>query len=156
MELVPESLVKSVWEDQHAGRFEWAIRQASGADLDDPHQCWKVFQKILRAIEAAYYVERWGLELLPRPKINFLHRELLEIANAAGLSDLNERGLAEFLDDLCPCGLKSHREAFRKAMSRSRKTHGRCQGHRASTEGPRPETSKAQQSRRHSGSKSQL
>jgi hypothetical protein len=54
-----------------------------------------------------------------KAKGDILHRGLNEIAKAAGIEDQTEAGFAEFLDDLCPCGLKNHREAVRKLASRS-------------------------------------
>lgn len=88
----------------------------SPKDID---KSWKVLQQILRAMEEAYRVRYWGLEFLAKPKANILHKGLDEIAKAAGLEDLTERGFAEFLDDLCPCGLRNHREAIRKLSRRS-------------------------------------
>jgi hypothetical protein len=66
-----------------------------------------------------YLVDYMGLEILQHPKVNILHKGLNEVAKTAGLGDQTERGFAEFLDDLCPCGLKKHREAVRKMSSRS-------------------------------------
>jgi len=56
---------------------------------------------------------------MPRPKVNILHRGLERIANVAGFGDLTEQGFTEFLDDICPCGLRSHREAVRKTRKRA-------------------------------------
>jgi hypothetical protein len=118
-ELISERTVKTIWEENHSGRFVDAIAQAAATDYKNPAKSWKVFQSIIRAIESAYLVDYVGLELLQRPKVNILHKGLNEIANAAGIGDQTEEGFAEFLDDLCPCGLKKHREAVRKLSSRS-------------------------------------
>src|SRR6202035_5979106 len=118
-ELVSERTVKAIWEDNHSGRFENAIAEAAATDYKNPDKSWKIFQGIIRAIEAAYLAEYLGLGFIPKPKVNILHKGLNEIANAAGIGDQNEEGFAEFLDDLCPCGLKKHREAVRKFFSRS-------------------------------------
>jgi hypothetical protein len=118
-ELVSERTVKAIWEGNHSGRFEDAIARASATDYKNLNKSWKVFQGIIRAIESAYLVDYWGLELLQRPKVNILHKGLNEIANSAGIGDQTEEGFAEFLDDLCPCGLKKHREAVRKVSRRS-------------------------------------
>jgi hypothetical protein len=66
-------------------------------------------------------IEYWGWEILRRPKVNILHRGLGEIAKAAGLGEQTNKGFAEFLDDLCPCGLQRHDEAVRKLKSRLEK-----------------------------------
>jgi len=118
-ELISEKLVKAIWEDNHSSRFEDAIMRAAPKSFEDLHKSWKVFQQIIRATEAAYRVNYWGMEFLAKPKANILHKGLDEIAKIAGLKDLTEKGFAEFLDDLCPCGLKNHREAIRKLSRRS-------------------------------------
>lgn len=118
-ELVSERLTKTIWEENNSGRFKDAIARATPKNYEEFEQSWKVFQGIIRAMEAAYRVTYWGMESLPKPKVKILHRGLNEIAKAAGIGDQNEVGFAEFLDDLCPCGLKSHREAVRKASKRS-------------------------------------
>jgi hypothetical protein len=118
-DLISERTVKAIWEENHTGRFVEAIAQAAATDYENPKKSWKAFQSIIRAIESAYLVDYVGLELLQRPKVNILHIGLDEIAKAAGIGDQTEKGFAEFLDDLCPCGLKNHREAVRKLFSRS-------------------------------------
>jgi hypothetical protein len=118
-ELISERTVKAIWEDNHSGSFEEAIAQATPTHYDEVRKSQKVFKAIVRAIETAYVVDYVSWELLLRPKVNILHRGLNEIAKAAGVGDQTEAGFAEFLDDLCPCGLKNHREAVRKLSSRS-------------------------------------
>ena len=118
-ELISERTVRAIWEENHSGRFEDAIMRAAPTSYEDVAKSWKVFQQIIRAMEAAYRVKYWGLEFLAKPKANILHKGLDEIAKAAGLEDLTERGFAEFLDDLCPCGVRNHREAIRKLSRRS-------------------------------------
>ena len=118
-ELISEEIVKAVWEDNHSGSFEQAIAQANPTDYTELRKSQKVFKGIIRAIETAYDLDYVSWQLLPRPKVNILRRRLNEIAKAAGIEDQKEVGFAEFLDDLCPCGLKNHREAVRKLASRS-------------------------------------
>lgn len=123
-ELVPEKLVKAVWEDHHSGAFEDAIGKAIPENFDEQTKSWKVFQGILRAMERAYGVSVFGIDVLPKPKVSILHKGLRQIARLAGLGAQTDEGFAEFLDDLCPCGLKNHEEAVRKLSSRSRRN--RC------------------------------
>jgi hypothetical protein len=118
-ELIPEKLVKRIWEEHHSGSFREALRRAAGFDREGQEKSWKAFQGIIRAMEIAYLVSFFGLELLPKPKVNILHRGLDQIAKAAGLEGQTEEGFAEFLDDLCPCGIRRHKEAIRKLSSRS-------------------------------------
>jgi hypothetical protein len=124
-ELVPAELVKMIWEDHHNSSFEEAITRAADTDYADQKRSWKVFKGIIHAVETAYLFDYWGWELLPRPKVNILHRGLDEISKAAGLEDLTLEGFAQFLDDLCPCGLKRHKEAIRKLGSRFEKIRRR-------------------------------
>jgi hypothetical protein len=124
-ELVPTASIKTIWEENHNGSFESAIIRAIPMGPNDQKKSWQAFQGIVRAIEIAYLVDYWGWELLPRPRVNILHRQLDKIAKAAGLGDQLDKGVAEFLDDLCPCGLRRHQESVRK--SRSRSNRGRRQ-----------------------------
>lgn len=62
------------------------------------------------------------VEFIPKPKVNFLHRELLAIAESLKLNELTTEGLAEFLDDLCPCGKTHNGEAIRKLTKRVSKS----------------------------------
>jgi len=117
-ELVSEKDVKAIWEESHSGSYEDALARAAGTNHEEVDESCKVFKGILRAMEAAYLVGHFGMELLPKPKVSILHRRLDEIAKAAGIGDQTQKGFAEFLDDLCPCGLKSHGEALRKLSSR--------------------------------------
>jgi hypothetical protein len=117
-ELVPERLIQITWEENHNSSFESAIRQAADTSYKEPKNSWKVFRGIVRAMETAYLVYYWGPEFSPRPKANILHRGLDKIAKAAGLGAQKTAGFAEFLDDLCPCGLRSHKGAITKLGSR--------------------------------------
>ncbi len=58
-------------------------------------------------------------EFLSKPNLNILHAGLQRIAKAPGLEDQTKEELAQFLNDLCPCGLKSHKDAVRKLLQRS-------------------------------------
>ena len=116
-QLIQENVVKTVYEDHHADTLREAIRVAG--EVQDWKKSWRAFQGIIRAIEMAYVAHYFGEELLPKPKVSILHRGLARIAKASGLEGQTEEGFAEFLDDLCPCGLRSHREAVRKLRSRS-------------------------------------
>jgi hypothetical protein len=118
-ELIPEDLVRSIWEDNHSMSFAAAIKVASGFQGDSATMSSRTFAQILRAMEIAFQVSRFGYKAMARPKVNILHQGLCQIASAAGLQGLTRAGLAQFLDDLCPCGLKSHKEALRKLAFRS-------------------------------------
>lgn len=116
-ELFPEKLVEIIWEEHHSGSLTDAIRRA--ARVEEEKKSWKALQGIIRAMEIAFLVSYIGIEMLPRPKVSILHRGLDQIAKAVGLKDQTEEGFAEFLDDICPCGIKNHKGAVRKLGSRS-------------------------------------
>lgn len=110
-ELVHEKTIKTVYEQQNDGSYQGALKSAASGD----EAAWR---KILRAVSAAYLVDRLSPELAPKPQIHFLHRELLDIANLTGLSEITHQGIVEFLDDLCPCGKRHQPEAIRKLRKR--------------------------------------
>ena len=113
-ELIKEKTVKAVYEDQNNGGYEEALRIAGGEN----EKAHPTFRKLLRAIVAAYEIRSYGWEAMPKPRVHFLHRNLLEVAALAGLSDLMHQGFVEFLDDVCPCGERHTAEAVRKLRKR--------------------------------------
>jgi hypothetical protein len=119
VELVPEERISVLWEEYNSGTFKDAIRRAAQIDYKNTKKSWKLFKTITRAMEATYLAGFLGHEFLLRPKVNILHTGLQRIAKAAGLEDQTKEGFAQFLDDLCPCGLKSHEGAVRKLLERS-------------------------------------
>jgi hypothetical protein len=111
LELVSEGTICAAYEDQNAGSYSDALKRA--ARDDDT-----TFRKILNAIEQAYLIDRFGLDVAPQPRIHFLHRNLLEIVSLLGLGDLKHEGILELLDDLCPCGKMHRPDAIRKLRKR--------------------------------------
>jgi hypothetical protein len=120
-ELIPERLIKRIWEENHNTSFESALVLAANSSYEEPEQTRKVFNGIVHVIETAYMVEYWGWQVLRTPKVNVLHRGLDKVAKAAGLVGQTELGFAEFLDDICPCGLPRHRGALSKLGRRVKK-----------------------------------
>lgn len=115
-ELIDDRTIEVVYEDQNADSYKNALRRASRGDQ-------RTFRKLLRALGAAYDIDRIGVEVAPRPKVHLLHRDLFEAARMLGLEDLTDEGMQEFLDDLCPCGKPHNADAvrkFRKRQARSR------------------------------------
>jgi hypothetical protein len=109
--LVYEGTICAAYEDQNAGRYIDALKQAALGDH-------AAFHKILNAIDRAYLIEHFGLDAAPKPRNHFLHRNLLEIADLLGVSDMKHEGILEFLDDLCPCGKMHRPDAIRKLRKR--------------------------------------
>lgn len=115
-ELIPEASVRRAWEDQHSGTFDDAVRVAGSVDGSERARA-KTLKGILNAIETAFWVDRYGPEILSRPKINILHKGLKRIAKVAGLEKIHH---APFFNYMCPCGLRDHKEAVRKLEGRVR------------------------------------
>lgn len=68
-DLAPERLVRRIWEDNHSGTFNDAIRAAGQMNFDNQEKPWKAFQGILHAMEGTYLVSFFGPEILPRPDL---------------------------------------------------------------------------------------
>lgn len=114
-ELVNDGIIKAVYEDQNVGSYEDALKLAVSGD-ESSHF---TFRKILNAVEPAYLIAHFGDDFAPKPRVHFLHRNLLEIVDLLHLSDLTHEGIVEFLDDLCPCGKRHTADAIRKLRKRT-------------------------------------
>lgn len=117
-DFVDEGAVRRIYEQQHSGSYQDALQQAA----DGFGAGFVAWQKIVDCLPAAYLLSFGGEEMLPKPKVHLLHRELLEIARSLEIDDLVKEGLAEFFDDLCPCGKKHTAEAIRKLGKRVTKS----------------------------------
>jgi hypothetical protein len=113
-DLIDEKTVRTLYEQQHAGSYSRALQQASEG-FGRGFQAWK---QIANCLTGAYRINYWGLEFIHKPKIHFLHRELLEIAELLELDQLTKEGLADFFDDICPCEKRHKPEAIRKLAKR--------------------------------------
>jgi hypothetical protein len=113
-DLVAERTIKAVYEDQNDGSYHAALKLAAY----DHRKGASAWRKILLAVDAAYRIGVYGVEFIPRPRVHFLHRNLLKIADVVGMDDLTHEGMVEFLDDLCPCGEKHKAETIRKLRKR--------------------------------------
>ena len=117
-DFVDEDVVRTIYEQQHSESFQDALEQAADG-FGAGFVAWK---RIVSCLPAAYLVQFGVEEMLPKPKVHLLHRELLRIAGSLELEDLITEGLAEFFDDLCPCGKKHNAEAIRKLGKRVTKS----------------------------------
>ena len=113
-DLVDEKIVKAVFEQQNDGTYNSALKLAASGDAKGD----SAWRKILLAVNAAYLINFCGMNFIPKPRVHFLHRELLKIAKRVGINDISHDGIAEFLDDLCPCGKKHESETIRKLRKR--------------------------------------
>jgi hypothetical protein len=113
-ELVDDAIIEIAYEDQNAGSYRDALRCAASGD----RSAGRTFQKILNAVKVAYVMNHYGEYAAPKPRVHFLHRNLLELAHVLHVSDLTPEGMVEFLDDLCPCRERHTTGAIRKLRKR--------------------------------------
>lgn len=114
-ELVDDGIIRAVFEDQNVGSYSDALKLAASGNKSAHF----TFRKILKAVEPAYLISHFGDNAAPKPRVHFLHRNLLEISDLLDLSDLTHTGIVEFLDDLCPCGKRHTVDAIRKLRKRA-------------------------------------
>jgi hypothetical protein len=113
-EIVHEKTIKAVYEQQNDGKYEDALKLAASGEREGAI----AWRKILHAVNATYLIHTYGDEFIPRPRVQFLHRNLLEIADVVEMNDQTHEGIVEFLDDLCPCGERHEAETIRKLRRR--------------------------------------
>ena len=121
-DLVDENLVKTVFEQQNHYSYELALRLAAFGGKKR-NLAWR---KISLAVNAAYLIKVDGPHAIPRPRVDYLHRELLKMTEQLKINKLTHAGIAEFFDDFCPCGIKHRPGTVRKLRNRwSRGRRGR-------------------------------
>lgn len=111
-DVLNERLVRKVHEYLYEEPFGKALGQFYSTEGE------QASEQIRETINVVLAVSRHGEEMLPKPRGNWLHRHLLEVAKAANLGNLTNREMAEFFDDLCPCGSKHSRETMKKFRQR--------------------------------------
>lgn len=117
-DLVDEQTIRAVYEHQNDETYDEALKVAKSGNRIGTRS----FQKILNAVARAYRIVHFGEEAAPKPRIHYLHRSLLDLADLVGLSILTHEGIAEFFDDICPCGRDHGPDAVRKLRNRQRRT----------------------------------
>jgi hypothetical protein len=117
-DLVDDETVRILYEQQYADSYSRAVTQASEG-FGPGRAAWR---KIMKCLTPAYLI-KFGGDDGPKPKVHFLHRQLLGIAKSVE-PGLSKEGLADFLDDICPCGKKHKPEAVRKSEERLTKSRG--------------------------------
>jgi hypothetical protein len=114
-DLVDDRLIRAVFEDQNVGSYSDALKLADSGDKAAHF----TFRKILKAVTPAYLISHFGDDFIPKPRVHFLHRALLELAESLHINDLKHEGIVEFLDDLCPCHKRHTADAIRKLRKRA-------------------------------------
>jgi hypothetical protein len=113
-DLLHEKTVKAIFEEQNGGSYEDALRLAIGGEPKGA----AAWRKILQALNAAFLTRYYGDDFIPKPRVQFLHRNVLELAAVVEIDDVKYEALAEFFDDLCPCGERHKPDAVRKLRKR--------------------------------------
>jgi hypothetical protein len=114
-DLVDDRVIRAVFEDQNVGSYSDALKLAASGN----NAAHFIFRKILKAVAPAYLISHFGFEFIPKPRVHFLHRTLLDLAESLHISDLKHEGIVEFLDDLCPCRKRHTADAIRKLRKRA-------------------------------------
>jgi hypothetical protein len=114
-DLIAERTIKAAYEDHNDGSYEDALKLAA-TGYKEGHSAWR---KIKRALDVAYVILNHGIDFAPMPRVQFLHRRMLEIVESKHLRDQTLGGVVEFFDDTCPCGHKHQADAIRKLKKRA-------------------------------------
>ena len=114
VDLFDEDVMKIIYGLQHNDRYDDALKLAGSKGKGFG----KAFHNLLKAAEAEYKFGIFGFDVMPKPKVHLLHRELLDIAARLKLDRLTNDGLEELFDDICPCARKHKAEAIRKLRKR--------------------------------------
>lgn len=119
-DLLYESTIKIVYENQNANTYEEALSKAAKGDAS-------TFHKIIRVIEKCYLMDTLDVDAAPRPRVEFFLKSLFEIADLSGVNEMEDEGIVEFIQDLCPCD-KVHGigavSKYRKRRLKSAKSTG--------------------------------
>lgn len=117
-DILPERTVQQVHEYLHEEPFKEAL-----AELRSDARS-QAYERIRNTILNALRVEDIGYEVLPKPRGNWLHRQLLGVLAAAAPGKFSDSDMAKLFDYFCPCSTKHNREAIKKFRWRLARAHG--------------------------------
>jgi hypothetical protein len=109
LDILPEKIVRQVHAYLHEEPFVDALGELL---LDDALM--KALGRIKETIETALYFYRFGEQALPKPRGNWLHRQILSVIQASTSEKFTDSELAELFNYFCPCGSGHNREAMKK------------------------------------------
>jgi hypothetical protein len=107
-----------VHEYLHEEPFREALAELRSADTQS-----RALNRIKETINSALYVERHGYETLPKPRGNWLHRQVLGVFTAVAPGKLSDSEMVKLFDYFCPCGTQHNREAMKKFRWRLARAH---------------------------------
>jgi hypothetical protein len=118
-DILSERTVEQVHEYLHEEPFREAL-----AELLSPDNQSRALSRIKDTISSALNAERYGYETLPKPRGNWLHRQVLAVLTAAAPGKFSDREMVKLFDYFCPCGTEHNREAMKKFRWRLSRAHG--------------------------------
>lgn len=117
-DILPERTVQQVHEYLYEEPFKEAL-----AELRSDTRS-QAYERIRNTILNALRVEDIGYDVLPKPRGNWLHRQLLGVLAAAAPGKFSDSDMAKLFDYFCPCGTEHNREAIKKFRWRLARAHG--------------------------------
>jgi hypothetical protein len=118
-DILPEKTVLQVHEYLYEEPFKESLAELQSADRRS-----QAFARIRETILNALTAEYAGYEYLPKPRGNWLHRQILGILTAAAPGKFGDSDMAKLFDYFCPCGTEHNREAIKKFRWRLARAHG--------------------------------
>jgi hypothetical protein len=118
-DILPESTVQQVHEYLYEEPFVESLAELQSSDTSS-----QAFARIKDTILNALIAEYHGYEYLPKPRGNWLHRQILGILTTAAPGKFSDSDMAKLFDYFCPCGTKHNREAIKKFRWRLARAHG--------------------------------
>jgi hypothetical protein len=119
LDILPESTVRQVHEYLHEEPFQEALAELHSADTQS-----RALNRIKETVNSALYVERHGYETLPKPRGNWLHRQVLGVFTAVAPGNFSDSEMVKLFDYFCPCGTEHNRETMKKFRWRLARVHG--------------------------------
>jgi hypothetical protein len=117
-DILPEKTVQQVHEYLYEEPFKEAL-----AELHSDARS-QAYERIRNTILNALRVEDIGYEVLPKPRGNWLHRQLLGVLTTVAPEKFSDSEMATLFDYFCPCGTEHNREAMKKFRWRLARAHG--------------------------------
>jgi len=117
-DILPEKTVQRVHEYLYEESFKEAL-----AELHSDARS-QAYERIRNTILNALRVEDVGYEVLPKPRGNWLHRQLLGVLTTVAPGKFSDSEMATLFDYFCPCGTEHNREAMKKFRWRLTRAHG--------------------------------
>jgi hypothetical protein len=106
-DILQENTVQQVHVYLHEEPFLNALDELRSDDA-------KALGRIKETIDTALDLVCFGEQALPKPRGNWLHRQILSFIQASTSEKFTDSELAELFDYFCPCGSSHNREAMKK------------------------------------------